>query len=229
MIRSSLILPIVAVRLISDSYATEKNMSDVKAVLLDADGVIQKANNHFRETVAALSDDHSKFDILWKEIMSAEHPCLTSQCDFIELLNVVLIEWGNLVSRDEFLSAWTAIDPNADVLDLVSKIRANGIPVVLTSNQERYRANFMANVLNYNSHFDRLFFSCNLGVMKPAPEYFAKVLNEIAVSPSQALFVDDNANLVKEAEIYGIVARQFDLNSESVENLQEIFSTHKLV
>lgn len=204
-------------------------MTNIEIVLLDADGVIQTDASHRQEALDYISGDPEKTAEMWEEIWDAEFPCLFGKDDFPTRLDEVLNRWGNRVSRTEALAVWNAIQPNSEVLEFVSSIRATGIPVVLTSSQEASRAKYMAEELRYESYFDRLFFSCDVGYMKPATSYFTQVLSAFSVSPNQALFVDDNKKIVEGAEEFGLIARQFDLNNEPVEKLFDIFSDQGLL
>jgi putative hydrolase of the HAD superfamily len=57
--------------------------------------------------------------------------------------------------------------------------------------------------------FDHQFYSCELGVSKPDPKYFAEILDRLSVSPEQVLFIDDIEANVKAAEGVGIHAKTF--------------------
>jgi putative hydrolase of the HAD superfamily len=51
----------------------------------------------------------------------------------------------------------------------------------------------MRKVLGYDALFDVSCYSCDLGVAKPAPAFFAEAARRIGADPSAILFVDDSA------------------------------------
>jgi putative hydrolase of the HAD superfamily len=94
-----------------------------------------------------------------------------------------------------------------------------GVPALLASLAPRYR---LASVSNTNAihwerfgrewSLDRLFHenfpSHRVGRLKPDADYFAHVLDALALPPERVLFVDDNPLNVEAAVRLGIVARQ---------------------
>ena len=201
-------------------------MSLVHVVLLDADGVIQTPTATWRAAFDAIAGDPTLTEELLAEIFEQESWCLTGESEFPERLQQVLNRWGNTVSLAEALAAWTAIEPSMEVLDLVTEVRSTGTRVVVASSQEPYRARYMSHELGYAAHFDKLFFSCDIGHIKPAESYFTTILEELSIEPDQALFIDDNASIVDAASEIGLVARVFDLRIEPVSRLREILAAH---
>jgi putative hydrolase of the HAD superfamily len=53
------------------------------------------------------------------------------------------------------------------------------------------------------ARFDRLFFSCHLGVKKPQLEFFERVASELGTSPAALLFIDDQQMNVDAARTAG--------------------------
>lgn len=197
-------------------------MRKVELLLLDADGVVQIDTPDRKHMLAKICGGIADVEKLMIDLFDAELPCLTGQADFPERLQKVLADWGNRVSLEEALIAWTAIEPNAEVLDLVDSIRANGTPVALASSQEAFRASYMKNELGYISRFDHLFFSCDLQKMKPDPAYFNEIFTTLSTPPSRSLFIDDNQKLVDASKELGVIAFRYDLNSEPASKLKAI-------
>ncbi|MBQ7333487.1 MAG: HAD family phosphatase [Clostridia bacterium] len=57
--------------------------------------------------------------------------------------------------------------------------------------------------------FDKKFYSAVIGYTKPSPEIYDYVCNSCGISPSEAIFVDDNEKNVRAAENFGIKAIKF--------------------
>ena len=204
-------------------------MRKVELLLLDADGVVQIDTLDRKHMLAKICGGIADVEKLMIDLFDAELPCLTGQADFPERLQKVLADWGNRVSLEEALIAWTAIEPNAEVLDLVDSILANGTPVALASSQEAFRASYMSKELAYGSRFNHLYFSCYLRKMKPDPAYFNTIFSTLAVSPTRTLFIDDNQRLVDAAKDLGVNAFRFDLNTEPVSKLKTILVNQGLL
>ena len=190
-----------------------KQFPEIKTVLLDADGVVQKSGGHFVSNLEALCPDPSQSRLFLEDVFLAERPCLTGKADFPAQLEQVLGKWGIDILTSDALDLWNQIQPVAEILDAVSTLREQGIRVCLATNQQAHRAGIMADGLSYATQFDDLFFSYQLGVAKPAPEYFKKILNQLGTNGENTLFVDDHTQNVAAAEEVGIVGEVFHIDS----------------
>jgi FMN hydrolase / 5-amino-6-(5-phospho-D-ribitylamino)uracil phosphatase len=56
---------------------------------------------------------------------------------------------------------------------------------------------------------DGIFASCHLGVRKPAPEFFERLLDKVGHDPDRCLFVDDRQDNCDGAEAAGMRAHRF--------------------
>jgi putative hydrolase of the HAD superfamily len=182
----------------------------IRAILFDADEVIQYPDSN---RVARLSQvlgfvPEPIADFI-AQLHVAENTTLTGALDFLEVLPPVLASWG-LADRAEVVREWlTLITVDPQVLELVSRLRQGGYRCLLATNQQPHRAQFMAQDLGYGALFERCFFSCELGLAKPDPEYFRAILNATTLAPDQALFVDDKPQNVEAARSVGMHAECF--------------------
>jgi putative hydrolase of the HAD superfamily len=203
----------------------------VEAVLFDADGVVQRPTAdrqaQWRALLGSADDAVGKFK---SDIFAAERPCHDGRGDFLPALRQVLVKWNCVGSVDAALRAWTAIEVDRPIRDLIAEVRASGVPCHLASNQEPYRARHMSDVLDYRSVFDRLFYSCELGCSKPDPDYFRVVLGALEVPPQNVLFIDDMEANVEAARGVGIRAEVFAPASpgEAVGEMQRILSRYDI-
>jgi len=202
-------------------------MPTIRAVLLDADGVVQLPGSAWRASLGALCRDPSRADEFLTDVFGAERPCLTGAADFQAALGQVLRKWESTVSVEVALRVWTEIEPATDVLNLVRLLRSSGISVSLATNQQAHRANFMTNSLGYRACFDHLLYSCELGFTKPSVEYFSSALAKIAIEPSEVLFIDDHEANVAAARSCRLHAERFHL-SEGVGRIHEILKGYGL-
>ena len=74
--------------------------------------------------------------------------------------------------------------------------------------------------VNLDSIFDKVYYSCALGIRKPDPEIYLKVINDNSLKPSETLYIDDSIEHVEGAARVGLIAEHYDL-SESLEQFVE--------
>lgn len=97
----------------------------------------------------------------------------------------------------------TMIRATPGMLELIHEIKAQGIQVALLSNTNKHRARFLESRGSYDP-FDPILLSCYLGVRKPDPRIFQRLLQCIMHSPDECVFVDNQKNNVEASRKLGI-------------------------
>lgn len=184
---------------------------NIRSVLFDADGVVQKPSEHWLSCLENLIEDKSRVEDFVADIFSAEKPCVTGSEDFPTNLGRVLDKWNCAANIDEVLAIWTMIDTSVEMLGLISEVRESGRRVALATNQQHFRAEFMKHQLRYAHSFDDLFFSCEIGLAKPDPAFFSHLCEVMRLPAAEVLFFDDHADNVKGARSIGMNAEVYDL------------------
>jgi putative hydrolase of the HAD superfamily len=64
--------------------------------------------------------------------------------------------------------------------------------------------------VNLDSLFDKVYYSCVLGLRKPEKEIYQKVINDSGLKPSQTLYIDDSPEHVEGAAREGLIAVLYD-------------------
>ena len=95
------------------------------------------------------------------------------------------------------------VDP--DALAFVREIRAAGRPVGLATNATDLLLGDL-DELGLTGEFDVVVNSWELGIHKPAPEFFARACELIGEEPKRVLFVDDDDRVVRGARAAGLSA-----------------------
>jgi len=98
------------------------------------------------------------------------------------------------------------IEVEAEAVNAVRALRRVGVGCYLTTNQAPHRARHMSETLGYAGLFDRELYSCQMGLVKPDPEYFRSILREIKIQPGNVLFIDDHQVNVDSARGVGLHA-----------------------
>ena len=200
----------------------------IEAVLFDADGVIQKRPSGWRSRLGGVLGFTGDPDAFLADVFAAERPALEGRCDFTEALSEVLFRWKCRGSLADALDAWTMIEVDAEVADTVRTLRRNGVACHLATNQESHKARYMSGALGYGELFDSEFYSCRMGVMKPAVAYFRAVLKRIELRPSNVLLLDDLEANVASAREAGLHAAEFTLEAgaSALHRILEEFGIH---
>ena len=140
----------------------------------------------------------------------------------------MLARWNCTGSIDDALRAWTAIEVDRTIVDLIARVRASGVQCHLATNQEPYRARHMRDVLDYGNVFDRLFFSCRSVARSRTPATSGRSSIRCSCRRAPLLFIDDVDANVAAAESVGIRAELFAPSSPAgaAAEMQRVLSSH---
>ena len=180
----------------------------IRHVMFDADGVLQNLPGGW--IAAAEPFFGARALEFLQRSYEAELPTLAGQGDHLAILTATLAEFGVTVPvADVYRGIWLSMEPVAASLAVVRALRQGGYGVHLGTNQERYRAAHMREVLGYDGLFDVSCYSCELGAAKPDLAFFTEAARRIGAEPSAILFIDDNAGNVAAARQAGLSAEQW--------------------
>lgn len=116
-------------------------------------------------------------------------------------------------AQDVYADVRHRLEVIGETVELVRALRANGYGVHLATNQERYRAAYMRQVPGYDALFDVSCYSCDPGVAKPAPAFFAEAARRIGAEQPAVLFIDDSEPNVEGARPAGLAAGQWSFEA----------------
>lgn len=174
----------------------------IRALLMDADGVLQQLPKGFFADFAALGGG---WDFV-REVFREEHRTMTGEEDLLDVLTEIIDRRGLTITTDQLLTLWYRIIPDQRMLDLVARARASGVITVLATNQQRYRGAWMQEHLPYGDYFDHAFYSFEVGLAKPDPAYFTHIIDQLGIAAREAVFVDDLAENTAGARRAGLTA-----------------------
>jgi putative hydrolase of the HAD superfamily len=172
----------------------------IRALLMDADGVLQRPAKGFLSDFAELGDGWG----FVKDIFTQELRTMTGVVDLADVLAEVIENRGLSITPEEVIALWCRIDPDPAMLDLVARARAAGVITVLATNQQSYRGGWMQQNLPYADYFDHTFYSFEVGLAKPDVAYFQHITDTLGVAPAEAVFVDDLASNTRGARRAGL-------------------------
>ncbi|MEL4503503.1 HAD-IA family hydrolase [Luteococcus sp. H138] len=177
-------------------------------LLLDCDGVLQ-TNPGFRLGMTARLEELGNpisSDDFFVQLFAREKPLLVRRDGLREEVEALLAELSLPVTADEVFHLWNDTTPLPGVLDLMDQVRERGTKVYLATNQQAIRGEHMKDNLPYAEHTDGAFYSYEMGVAKPSPDFFTHILDTLGIAPAEALFIDDVAANAEGARAAGLQA-----------------------
>lgn len=162
----------------------------MKTFVFDADGVICVGPS-FTES---LEREHQIPRATTAPFFAGPFPdCVRGVRDLKAELAGFLPAWGWQRSVDELLAFWFqrehVLCPEA--LGCVRELRRKGHGCVLGTNQEKYRAAYLAQEMGLAAVFDAIFPSCELGAAKPSREFFGQIQARLRQPPGNLCLIDD--------------------------------------
>ena len=102
--------------------------------------------------------------------------------------------------------SWLSVNPAT--VDVLADLRAGGTPLALLSNAgPDYASYFRHGPLG--DFFSACYVSGELGLLKPDAEIYRHVLDDLGITPAQAVFVDNRESNVAGAEALGVTGHVF--------------------
>lgn len=113
------------------------------------------------------------------------------------------------------------IETDEKIIDLIDTLRVNGYKVGLLSNATKENAAQMR-AIGLNKHFDAFLISSEIGIQKPDPKAFSKLLSGLDVQPSSMVFVDDSLTSLEAAKTCGFLPILYQSYSQLINALKSL-------
>lgn len=128
------------------------------------------------------------------------------------------------VTSNDIIHAWNAIllDIPKQRVELIRKLKKKYNVFLLSNTNQIHVERFLEIVdqtmsLEYfNSSFDGIYFSNEMGMRKPNPEIFGKVISDHNLLPSKTLFIDDSIQHIIGASKEGIYSYHLEVKNEDI-------------
>jgi putative hydrolase of the HAD superfamily len=203
----------------------------VKNIILDLGGVIinldiPKTISEFNQ-LSALPFEHIYTQAEQSDLFSALDKGQISESDFfIELARLIQYQGPH----DLLLKAWNAmlLDVPAHRLQLLLDLKNKYTTFLLSNTCEPHIFAFetelsrVHGILNFDAHFNKVYYSCRMGLRKPDCEIFERVLVENNLLPEETIFIDDSIQHVKGAASIGIQGHLLAKNRELSDLITEL-------
>ncbi|GEM_PF-25681 len=187
-------------------------MSLIKNIIFDYGGVI--LNIDYNRTVKAFKNlGFLEFDQLYSKAIQTdlfdklEKGLITAE-DFYGQIRLIT---GPPLKDQQIETAWNAIilDMPPDRIQLLEKVKKHYRIFLLSNTNEIHNKLYSRLLLeNYGYTFEDLFekayFSYQIGMIKPDPAIFERVLRDNGLGSRETLFIDDSIQHIRGAEKTGI-------------------------
>lgn len=110
------------------------------------------------------------------------------------------------LSVEQFATGWNKIylDEFPGIGKTLKKLKENYRLVALTNTNATHARVWPEKYADLLQHFEKIFSSHEMGVIKPEPKSFTIVLDYLQLSPGETIFLDDTAANITGAEQLGI-------------------------
>ena len=178
-------------------------MGNIKAVLLDMDGVLIDAKDwHYEALNRALG-------LFGMEISRYEHLVTYDGLPTLRKLEMLSLERGLPVKLHDFINAmkqqytmeivYSKCKPVYYHEYALSKLRAEGYKLAVCSNSIRTTIEIMMERANLRRHLDLIVSAQDVPAGKPDPAIYNKAMANFALNPKECLILEDNENGIKSA------------------------------
>ncbi|UAJ15034.1 HAD family hydrolase [Aquirufa lenticrescens] len=136
------------------------------------------------------------------------------------------------ISDTDFDNSFSALllDFHAGVYEWIASLKSQFYLILLSNTSSIHAERFTKVALgpegqNLFSLFDQVYYSFEMGLVKPDTAIYQQVLNEQGFVPEEVLFFDDNVANINSAKSMGIQSYLID-PSRSYNQIQEILDTY---
>jgi putative hydrolase of the HAD superfamily len=206
-------------------------MQQIKNIIFDLGGVI--INLDIQQTILEFNKlSETPFESIYTQIKQHQifdlfDKGLISESDFFEELKKII---NTNKTNQELITAWNAmlLDFPLERLSLLETLKSKYRLFLLSNTNETHINAFEADLFktsgskNLEPFFEKVYYSCRMGMRKPDQIIFDHVLNENKLIPEETLFIDDTQQHVDGACKTGIHGRLLHKNKEVKSLLGEL-------
>ncbi len=168
-------------------------------------------------------DPHLMSQIFFKKKFQS---VLLGKIDLKHALKEAISEMEVSCTPEDIMNIWFSEDSciDYDLLHMIDKLVASGaVRAFLATNQEKYRAHYLWENLRLKNHFEDIFFSGEMSLLKINLEYYRNIHKRLGISPTknQILFFDDGSDNI-------VVSRSIGWHAFLYRNQEDFFNNPKI-
>lgn len=206
-------------------------MGQIKNIIFDLGGVI--INLDYGKTIAEFNKiSKEPFEEIFTQLQQSPFfdqfdKGEISEVDFFsDILTALSIE----ISHKQFVHAWNAmlLDFPIERLELLKKLKSRYRLFLLSNTNETHIAQLEMDLYkqhgykNLEPFFEKVYYSCRMGMRKPDKEIFEFVLKDNKLDPEETLFIDDSPQHIDGAIKAGIRAHFLTKGKDVVDLIREL-------
>lgn len=186
-----------------------------KAVLFDIDGIVITGRKYYFSY--RLSKEYNiPVEKVEEFFLNDFKDCSFGKADLKEKIAPYLVKWNWKGSVEDLLEYWFSSESTTDkeVLQIIEKLRSKGIKCYIATRQEKYRLEYLLDIVGLRQHFDGVFCTCNIGYEKWQPEFFGFIFKNLNLKPEEIMFFDDTVKNIETVSALGVQAYFYeDINT----------------
>jgi HAD superfamily hydrolase (TIGR01509 family) len=122
----------------------------------------------------------------------------------------------------KFCEAWNrSLDPEPILEETLFEKLGKRYRLALLSNTDPLHSAHLEDHFAFMKHFPVRVYSWRIGASKPSPAIYAAVLDALAISPAEALYIDDIAEYAAAAQQLGLDVIRFESSPQLLAQLSE--------
>lgn len=183
----------------------------IKYLLLDIDGIVIHREMYF--STRFLQDYGVPEELVQPFFQKEFKECIVGRADLKEEIQKYFSIWKWNKSVDELLQYWFEFESTKDekVLDFVKTLRSLGIKCYLQTKNEKYRVEYLWNVVGLKNYFDGVFASSALGYKKPDQEFWNKTWEQLGKpEKSDVVAWDNEQEMIDSAIQFGFQGKLYN-------------------
>lgn len=192
---------------------------EIKNIIFDLGGVI--LNIDYNRTIESFKSlGIPGFEMLFTQAKQENlfDKYETGEINSSDFLKGLKHKMPNEITEEHIKTAWNAmlLDLPSQRLDLLERLKAKYNTALLSNTNEIHLDAFHQIIKKENSiealtpFFQKVYYSCRMGLRKPDPAIFTFVCNEQGYNPENTLFIDDSIQHVEGARKAGLKALHLD-------------------
>ncbi|MFA5991245.1 MAG: HAD family hydrolase [Candidatus Doudnabacteria bacterium] len=195
----------------------------IKVILFDCDGPIIRHTKYFsqrlKEEKGIVADTEDQASFFNNEFLL----CEKGQADLKVEMGKRLKTWGWTGTVEELMEYWFVgeAEVDTDMAEYIKELRNKGIKTYLSTNNEKYRVDYLWKTAGLKNILDGKFPSCELGHLKPEVKFWAQIYKRLSnISKEEVLVLDDAESAISSAKRFGFNAEFYE-NFEGFKKVME--------
>jgi len=175
----------------------------IKTLFCDCDGFVIKKHGYFSHQY---SEEYDVPIELFQPFFKGRFlDCEKGKADLKEELAPHLSEWKWNGSVEGFVDYWFQYGKQKDlqVINFLEEQRSRNVKCFFSTNNEKYRVDFLLNNVGLKNCFDEFFASSSVGYLKYEPEFWPAVYKPDMGQKHEALVIDDDQRNLDTAKNFG--------------------------